>query len=75
MIKLTKKDYGSFIIFAISTIGTFIFGELYFSSNTGADFGKYISYIEFFFNNSESTNHGQGVLYYYLVSSVIDFRS
>lgn len=61
--------------FFFSTLGTFILGELYFASNQGADFGKYFSYIDFFFNNSETTNHGQGVLYYYLVALMVDIRS
>ena len=75
MINLNIREKISYALFFFSTLGTFILGELYFASNTGADFGKYFSYIEFFFNNSETTNHGQGVLYYYLVAVVVDIRS
>ncbi len=75
MINLNIREKISYVLFSFSTLGTFILGELYFASNTGADFGKYFSYIEFFFNNSETTNHGQGVLYYYLVAVAVDIRS
>ena len=75
MINLKTREKFSFALFFFSTLGTFILGELYFASNQGADFGKYFSYIDFFFNNSETTNHGQGVLYYYLVALMVDIRS
>jgi hypothetical protein len=75
VINLKTREKFSFALFFFSTLGTFILGELYFASNQGADFGKYFSYIDFFFNNSETTNHGQGVLYYYLVALMVDIRS
>ena len=65
----------SVICFFISTVVTFVIGELYFFSTTGMDFGKYLPYIQYFLNISETTGYGQGVLYYYLISFAIDFRS
>lgn len=65
----------SIFCFLVSTLITFVIGELYFFSTTGMDFGKYLPYIQYFLNISETTGYGQGVLYYYLISLAVDFRS
>ena len=62
------------IIFCLSSILTFIIGELYFYTPNGVDYGKYIKYIEYFENKSESTHTGQGIIYYYLISLITFIR-
>lgn len=74
--KLNKNIYESltFMLFIISTLLTYIIGELYFFVSNSTDFNKYIKYIEYFQFTSDSTYTGQGLIYYYLVSLVSFLR-
>ena len=59
-----------FFIFILSSILTFIIGELYFYVPNGVDYVKYVKYLEFFGNKSDTTHTGQGLIYYFIVSFV-----
>ena len=63
-----------FFIFILSSILTFIIGELYFFVPNGVDYVKYVKYLEFFGNKSDTTHTGQGLTYYFIVSFVSFIR-
>ena len=63
------------LVFFLSLIFSFLLTELFYSSNFSPDFQTYYSFIEFNFQNVETTNHGHGHLYYYIISSVIYLKS
>ncbi len=63
----------SFIIFLVSLIFSYIFGELYYNSIDGTDFYRYFQYIEYFEGSSEETGLEQGLFYFMIVSNFIEF--
>ncbi len=63
------------VIFYFSLVFSFFLTELFYSSNFSPDFQTYYSFIDFNFQNVETTNHGHGHLYYYIISFVIYLKS
>ena len=63
------------VIFFISLISSFLLTELFYASSFSPDFQTYYSFINFNFQNVESTNHGHGHFYYYFVSFIIYLKS
>ena len=63
------------VIFYFTLVFSFFFTELFYSSNFSPDFQTYYSFIDFNFQNVETTNHGHGHLYYYIISFVIYLKS
>jgi len=61
--------------FLITSLASFTVLDLYYFSTHSPDFRTYFSYIEFFANNGNSTGHGHGLLYYYLVSVTTVLKS
>lgn len=53
----------------------FLVNNLFYTSTFSADYQKYITYLEYFFNYSDSSFLDQGSLYYALVSIVLNFFS
>lgn len=62
-------------VFFLSLFSSFLLTELFYSSSFSPDFQTYYSYINFNFQNVETTNHGHGHLYYYIVSFIIYLKS
>ena len=56
------------VTFLIASFSAFNLLDLYYYSTQSPDFRTYFSYIDFFTNNANSTGHGHGLLYYYLIS-------
>jgi hypothetical protein len=76
-LKLSKNlllDNFSLFILIFSTFLTYIIGELYFYAPNGIDFEKYVKYLDYFQYNSETTQEGQGLIYYFIVSLVSFIR-
>ena len=63
------------LIFLLITFYIFSFTNLFFYSTYGADYQKYITYLEFFFGTVENTGSEQSPLYFFLVSFILNFRS
>ena len=63
----------SIITFFGSLIFTFSLGEIFFNSIDGTDFYRYFRYIEYFEGSIDSTSREQGVFYFWLISTFIDF--
>lgn len=63
------------LFFLITTFYIFSFANLFFYSTFGADYQKYIKYLEFFFGTVENTGLEQSPLYFFLVSFILNFRS
>ena len=63
------------LIFLLITFYIFSFTNLFFYSTYGADYQKYIKYLEFFFGTVENTGSEQSPLYFFLVSFILNFRS
>ena len=57
-----------FLIFLVSLLYIKELNYLYFDSTQSADFGKYFSYFEYYFNVANETFREQGTFYYYLHS-------
>ena len=55
-----------FLIFLVSLLYIKELNYLYFDSTQSADFGKYFSYFEYYFNVANETFREQGTFYYYL---------
>ena len=53
----------------------FLVNNLFYTSTFSADYQKYITYLEYFFNYSDSSFLDQGSLYYALVSIILNFFS
>jgi len=65
----------SIVTFFISNLYLFSFVNLNFLSTASPDFQYYRDYFEYFFNDFETTNREQGLLYYFIVSLFIKLRS
>ena len=52
--------------FVIGNLYIFIFTNLFFNSAFGADYERYIYYLEYFFTANNSTGLDQGSLYFFL---------
>ena len=65
----------SIVIFFISNVYLFSFVNLSFLSTASPDFQYYRDYFEYFFNDFETTNREQGLLYYFIVSLFIKLGS
>ena len=63
------------LFFLVLVFYTFSITNLFFYSTYGADYQKYISYLEYFYGLTQSTGSEQGPLYFALVSLVLNFRS
>ena len=63
------------VFFLLLTFYTFVFTNLYFFSTFGADYQKYISYLQHFFGMIENTNLEQGPIYFYFVSLILSLRA
>lgn len=70
MIKLTKTFKERFLLTAliVSNVYIFIITNLFYTSTFGADYERYVNYLEYFITGRESTGLDQGSLYFYLVS-------
>ena len=71
MIKLIKKWDINFIIFLISTFISYSWSNFYYDSTINVDFSKYYDYINYFFGLDVTVDYGQGLLYYFLISTVL----
>lgn len=65
----------SMFIFLIFNVYLFSFVNLNYLSTASPDFQYYRDYFEYFFNDSETTNREQGLLYYFIVSLFIKLGS
>lgn len=63
------------LFFLILVFYTFSITNLFFFSTYGADYQKYISYLEYFYGLTQNTGSEQGPLYFSLVSLMLNFRS
>tara|TARA_B100002019_G_scaffold240051_1_gene215624 strand:+ start:232 stop:1965 length:1734 start_codon:yes stop_codon:yes gene_type:complete len=63
------------LFFLVLVFYTFSVTNLFFYSTYGADYQKYISYLEYFYGLTQSTGSEQGPLYFSLVSLILNFRS
>ena len=63
------------LTFIFASFASFTVLDLYYFSTQSPDFRTYFTYIEFFTNNGNSTGHGHGLLYYYLVSVITVLKS
>ena len=76
-LKLSKNfllDNLYLFVLIFSTFLTYFIGELYFYTPNGIDFEKYVKYLDYFQYNSETTQEGQGLIYYFIVSLVSFIR-
>lgn len=71
----TFKEKFLIIVLVISNIYIFIITNLFYTSTFGADYERYINYLEYFISGRESTGLDQGSLYFYLVSIVVRLNS
>ena len=62
MKKFINENTLAVFVFSITCFISFVYGELYFYSTRGMDYGKYKSFISYFQGISETTGHGQGVI-------------
>jgi len=70
----TKKIF-LIISFIFSNLYIFIFTNLFFNSTFGADYERYIYYLEYFFDETKNTGLDQGSLYFFLVSLAINLHN
>tara|TARA_Y100001970_G_scaffold278415_1_gene384064 strand:- start:272 stop:1942 length:1671 start_codon:yes stop_codon:yes gene_type:complete len=75
MKKFINENTLAVFVFSITCFISFVYGELYFYSTRGMDYGKYKSFISYFQGISETTGHGQGVIYYYLIAFISELRA
>ncbi len=61
--------------FVIGNLYIFIFTNLFFNSAFGADYERYIYYLEYFFTANNSTGLDQGSLYFFLISLAINLHN
>ena len=64
------------IFFLLTTFISYFIFLIYYDSTTGLDFpNKYITYIQHFsFNDSLNPQDGQGLLYYFFISKIVDLK-
>ena len=75
---MTKKTISlnfSWLLFFLTTIYTFLVGQLYYLTTKGPDYGFYEPYFNYFFGKLTSTGVEQGLLYYFLNASIISVNS
>ncbi len=70
----TKKIF-LIISFIFSNLYIFIFTNLFFNSTFGADYERYIYYLEYFFDETKNTGLDQGSLYFFLISLAINLHN
>ena len=77
MNQLTKtfKERFLFTALIVCNIYIFIITNLFYTSTFGADYERYINYLEYFLTGRESTGLDQGSLYFYLVSISVKLNS
>ena len=71
---MTKKTIPlnfSWLLFFLTTIYTFLVGQLYYLTTKGPDYAFYEPYFNYFFGKLPSTGVEQGLLYYFLNASII----
>jgi len=61
--------------FVIGNLYIFIFTNLFFNSTFGADYERYINYLEYFFTANNNTGLDQGSLYFFLISVAINLHN
>ena len=64
--QINLKKYLFSLIFLISTLSSYVLGDLFYSATSGPDYYRYSKYFQYFFGNVESTNLEQGLMYYFL---------
>ena len=75
---MTKKTIPlnfSWLLFFLTTIYTFLVGQLYYLTTKGPDYDFYEPYFNYFFGKLPSTGVEQGLLYYFLNASIISVNS
>ena len=77
MSQLTKNFKERFLLTALifNNVYIFIITNLFYTSTFGADYERYVNYLEYFITGRESTDLDQGSLYFYLVSIGIKLNS
>ena len=77
MNQLTKtfKERFLFTALIVCNVYIFIITNLFYTSTFGADYERYINYLEYFLTGRESTGLDQGSLYFYLVSISVKLNS
>ena len=77
MIQLTKtfKERFLFTALIVCNVYIFIITNLFYTSTFGADYERYINYLEYFLTGRENTGLDQGSLYFYLVSISVKLNS
>lgn len=64
--QISLKKYLTSLVFSISTISSYVLGDLFYTATSGPDYYRYSRYFQYFFGNVESTNLEQGLIYYFL---------
>ena len=64
--QISFKKYLTSLVFSISTISSYVLGDLFYTATSGPDYYRYSRYFQYFFGNVESTNLEQGLIYYFL---------
>lgn len=64
------------IFFLLTTLTSYIIFLIYYDSTTGIDYpNKYFTYINYFsFNSNLNPQDGQGLLYYFFISQIVDSK-
>lgn len=73
--KIFKNTYFKLFIFIVIYFYIFLINNLFYTSTFSADYQKYVVYLEYFYNHSESTFLDQGTFYYAFVSIILNFFS
>jgi hypothetical protein len=77
MSQLTENFKERLLLTALifNNVYIFIITNLFYTSTFGADYERYVNYLEYFITGRESTDLDQGSLYFYLVSIGIKLNS
>ena len=76
MVKVKKSllDKFLFIGVLVSTLFTYLLGDIFYNSVGSPDFYRYSKYFKYFFGDVGSVELEQGLIYYYLNSLIISTR-
>ncbi len=76
MVKVKKSllDKFLFIGVLVSTLFTYLLGDIFYNSVKSPDFYRYSKYFKYFFGDVSSVELEQGLIYYYLNSLIISTR-
>ena len=75
IINQSSKKIFLIISFVIGNLYIFVFTNLFFNSTFGADYERYINYLEYFFTANNNTGLDQGSLYFFLISVAINLHN